>query len=311
MLVPEKISMVIYHKDCPDGFGAAFGVWLLRGEKAQYHPAIHGNIPPDVIGQHVLIADFSYPAEILTEMIRKASSLLVIDHHITAQKELAAISDQYKIFDMMHSGAYLVWRYLYPAGDVPLFIKYIEDRDLWSKKLPYNEEFSAGLAQYPFNFEVWKTLLTDFSQNTEALLHLKLRKTEPINRGFIVLAADRSNMNNLLRNAACRDVSINNKVYHVALLNSQLYRSDLGNQLLSQFPQADFSCVYTYSDAENSTHVSLRSENSRADVSEIAKLYGGGGHRNASGMTFKYIGNIIQLLTYSPSLPCPVSVHQN
>lgn len=52
-------TIVIYHADCPDGFGAAFAAWLVFGDSAQYVPARFGEPAPDVRGKEVYILDFS------------------------------------------------------------------------------------------------------------------------------------------------------------------------------------------------------------------------------------------------------------
>ena len=55
MIEPSAIDLVIYHKDCTDGFGAAYSAWKLLGSKAQYHAAKHGDAPPDVFDKTVAI----------------------------------------------------------------------------------------------------------------------------------------------------------------------------------------------------------------------------------------------------------------
>ena len=52
--------LIVYHGDCPDGFGAAFAAWKRYGDEADYVPVNHGDPPPDFRGRHVLVADFAY-----------------------------------------------------------------------------------------------------------------------------------------------------------------------------------------------------------------------------------------------------------
>lgn len=52
-------------------------------------------------------------------------------------------------------------------------------------------------------------------------------------------------------------------------------------ELLKRNPEAQFTVCW-YESYGGRTY-SLRSEDSRADASEVAKRYGGGGHRNAAG----------------------------
>ena len=41
---PEDIDLVIYHKNCTDGFGAAWAAHELLGSKAMYVPAQYDEI---------------------------------------------------------------------------------------------------------------------------------------------------------------------------------------------------------------------------------------------------------------------------
>ncbi len=42
----EKDIVVIYHKHCPDGFGAAYAAWKKFGDAAEYLPASYGDPVP-------------------------------------------------------------------------------------------------------------------------------------------------------------------------------------------------------------------------------------------------------------------------
>jgi len=59
------------------------------------------------------------------------------------------------------------------------------------------------------------------------------------------------------------------------------FASDLAHEMLKAYPQAPFAAVVV--DAYGGRTYSLRSEDGRRDVSEVARSFGGGGHRNAAG----------------------------
>ena len=59
-----------------------------------------------------------------------------------------------------------------------------------------------------------------------------------------------------------------------------MFASDVGHLMLERYPG---TIAMTWSDGGGYRHVSLRSLDDRPDVSEFAKKYGGGGHRNAAG----------------------------
>ena len=112
-----KNISVLYHAGCPDGFGAAWACWNKFGDNAEYIPVKHGASPPNVEGRNVIIVDFSYPEPILLEMERVAESLVLIDHHKSAIKELSHLS--FCHFDENFSGAYLAWKYFFGESSIP------------------------------------------------------------------------------------------------------------------------------------------------------------------------------------------------
>lgn len=59
------------------------------------------------------------------------------------------------------------------------------------------------------------------------------------------------------------------------------FASDLAHEMLKSHPDAPFAAVVV--DAYGGRTYSLRSEDSREDVAEVARSFGGGGHRNAAG----------------------------
>ena len=67
----------------------------------------------------------------------------------------------------------------------------------------------------------------------------------------------------------------------VPMVNATTLISEIGHALLIAYPKAPF--VVMYQDIPGKRVFSLRSEDSRMDVSEVAKARGGGGHRNAAG----------------------------
>jgi len=107
-MTATRPHLVIYHADCPDGFGAAYSAWLALGDKADYLPAKHGDPAPDVSGRQVYILDFAFSAELLGQMREQAESITLLDHHKTAQDQLRCMSCGPKfslLFDLQKSGA--------------------------------------------------------------------------------------------------------------------------------------------------------------------------------------------------------------
>jgi len=82
-------DICIYHGNCADGFTAAWAVWKRFGDSVEYIPGVYGESPPDVTGKNVVIVDFSYKRPVLLEMTKTARTVLVLDHHKTAEADLA------------------------------------------------------------------------------------------------------------------------------------------------------------------------------------------------------------------------------
>lgn len=277
-------TLCIYHANCADGFGAA---WVVRqalgADNVEFLPGHYGQPAPDVEGRDVIIVDFSYPYELLVLLGHQARTILVIDHHKTAAEELArhplrpapttfaewSTSAQRvgTVFDMNRSGAGLTWDYFNPGQPRPALINHIEDRDLWRFALPGTKDVMAAVFSYEQDFHLWDDLMKR---------HLSEFRAD----GNAIRRAHDKNVADLVQHA--RRLNIGG--HHVQTLNSPYYMaSDAGHILAQGEPFA--AC---YSDTPKGRVFSLRSEPDGLDVSDIAKQYGGGGHRNAAGFTVPF-----------------------
>jgi uncharacterized protein len=285
-LQPDDIDFVIYHHPCSDGTGAGYVAWKYLTHKfptrqVTYYGAAAGSSPPDVAGKNVLICDLSYRKQKLLTMIKEAKNLLVIDHHKSAELDLQDIDPKYKIFDMSHSGATLTWNYFYPDAPCPLLLRYIEDRDIWTKKLDHTDEFVSWFYMLPLDFEVYKQYAED-----DDLLMMGIKK-----KGFPYLELNNNYTNQAVTFTVPKFSRIEDKYYFVAYVNSSVLKSDIGNRIFDTFPNVDFTAVYSINDYNDTTSFSLRSTAKRADVSKIAFSLGGGGHEAASGVKVNYVTN--------------------
>ena len=269
-LTPFNVNIVLYHGKCIDGFSSALALWKIHKDKITYTPCYYNMIPPNVFNKNVLVCDFSFSYEETKRMINQAKNFLIIDHHVSAKRNLEKIDDKYKILDLNHSGAWLTWKWAH--NKIPKLIEYIQDRDIWTKKLEYTDQFFAKFKTIPFEFNEYNKLLND--NNLYKL----------IKDGISIYENDKHNMKNIIKKASCKLTEINGELYMIAYLNSNMYLSDLGNLLLSYIEICDFAVVYYYDNFNDITKFSLRSSDKKTDVSIIASLYGGGGHKNASGM---------------------------
>jgi len=293
MMKPEEVNVVIYHSPCSDGTGSGYIAWKYLSENfperdVEYCPASIGASPPkDLDGKNVLICDYSYKKDVLTGLLEKVNKLLIIDHHKSAEKELLDIPDNLKIFDMKHSGAMLTWLYFYPDIPPPLLIKYIEDRDIWTKALPNTDDFHSWFCTVPREFEEYHKYLNDD-------LLMKMINVKGIGYGEL----NQYYTNSALEYGVPKFCKIKDKYYLVCYVNSTICKSDIGNELFKTFTFADFTATYSINDSSDSTSFSLRSIDTGADVSEIARSLGGGGHAKASGVRVQYVTNVLPSQIY-------------
>lgn len=254
-------KLCIYHANCNDGFCAA---WLFHRAypDAEFHAATYGDTPPDVRDRDVYILDFSYKRDVLLALIRDAESLTLLDHHVTAKADLADIEGATIVFDMTKSGARLAAEFL-QLPSAPMLVDYTEDRDLWRWQLPSSREINAALSSYPRNFAIWDLL--DASSIDELAVE-----------GAAILRYQQQ-----LVDAACRHAELVRIGDHdVPVCHSTVLQSEIGERLCQGRPYA-----LIWWCAGDKYVCSLRSSPHGLDVSEIAKHYGGGGHKNAAGFS--------------------------
>ena len=300
--------LCIYHGNCADGFGAAWVVRHALGDEVEFHAGVYQGAPPDVTDRDVIMVDFSCKRPILLEMGQKARSILIIDHHKSAAEDLVADGNYvvdfgsytgdltwrrfldnveqdrcegapyariYAIFDMDRSGVGMAWDFFCGGGRPPL-IDHLEDRDLWHFQLDGTREILAVVFSYPYDFEVWDDLMA-LSQADNDRQHM-------IDEGAAIERKHHKDVAELV--ATCkRSMVIGGQEVWAANLPYTL-TSDAGH-LMCNIPYEGTNDLppfaACYWDTPDGRVFSLRSSDSGADVSAIAKQYGGGGHRNASG----------------------------
>lgn len=291
-----KPDIVIYHDHCADGFGAAWACWMRWRDACQYIPASYQQPPPDVTGKHVLIVDFSYKADVLREMGRVAKSVIILDHHKTAQADLSEwqiddvagnfwagdnpmalvhLNDDFigqpiaALFDMQKSGAVLAWEFCHDEP-VPMLLRLIQDRDLWRFTMPETKPFGLWLRSEPFDFERWELLAQELSDARDG--DRIMTEARAMQKFFDAKVEEIASF--ATRRVLCE--------FNPVVVNCPpMFASEVGHALLDKHPTAPFAA--TYFDAPNGRMWSLRSRDDREDVSAVAAIFGGGGHRNAAG----------------------------
>lgn len=256
--------LVIYHGKCLDGMTAAWAVWKAFGE-GDYIPADHGDAPPDVAGRDVVIVDFSYSRDIMEAMFLKARSLLVLDHHKSAQADLAGLA--FATFDMGRSGAGMAWDRFHPGQPRPVLVDLVEDGDLWRHALQGTREFQLRLEMEPMDFASWERVAGLSAQELEDFIAQGAILKRAFDGEVAVLLDDRY----AVTLAGETGLAVN---------ASGRYTSELGHHLA--VTSGSFGMVWRQRDG--ALKISLRSCGDY-DVALLAVKFGGGGHRNAASFT--------------------------
>jgi len=262
-LTPSSVTHILYHANCPDGYGAAWAAWEKLGDNAKYIAVSYNEpvpaLPPDA---RVAILDFSYPKEELLALKARIADLVVLDHHESAQRHLQGLPFAY--FDMNHSGARLSWDYFHPGEKVPDLVSFVEDRDIWRWALPQSHEFSDGLNSWPMDFQQWELLSRDIDAVIREGIPITRFKAEFINRVCQRVRTEEIDGHK---------VPVVNAPYELA--------SEVCSELLNRNPDAPFVASY-YDDQSRNRQWELRSKGD-FNVAVLAEKFGGGGHKHASG----------------------------
>lgn len=287
MATSNERPLVLYHAGCWDGFCAA---WVARKvhPDAEFIPVHYGQEPPDVCHRHVFILDFSYKRDVMKQIIGQAHSVCVLDHHRSAKDELdfpSCTPEQMKDgtgriyirFDMNKSGGRLAWDYFYGddyakmysnADELrPWLVDYTEDRDLWKWELPQSRFINAALRSYPLSFGGWDTF-SEIERGSTAWTGLLVA-------GEAIIRREKQIIDDHIRHA--REIKMVG--YKILAVNATVLFSDIAGELAKGRPFG--ACYFDRFDGKRQW--SLRSAPDGVDVSEVAKQFGGGGHRHAAG----------------------------
>lgn len=260
----------------------------MLGDKAQYVGIGHGKDKEekagDLRGKNVAVLDFSFDAEATARQVAAASQYVVLDHHASAEENLKALPDANKVFEMKMSGATLAWNFFHPGTEMPLLFRYVEDKDIWRWSLHNSDAFGAAFeltANIPSSGEVtcedFEPLDRLFKGGDEALQRLLVA-------GSTILRYQNSVIANHARKYTKRRLKQRPELV-CAVVNATTLASEIGNALAKE-PGVNFALIFTQESDCQGYRISLRScfpEEDQADVSAIAKLFGGGGHRAAAG----------------------------
>lgn len=316
----NKYNYVIYHRGCYDGFSAF--VILDKSGFIEKGATIFPDVPSAKIAprgiedKDVIIMDTAYKYDILKEIFRSAKSVTFIDHHITIRDDVTKLKDEFTsesksiniIYNEDECGASLTWHFCYPDKKLPWFLKYIKANDIgkWEmfnntyNFMAYlNVHFQTELSKE--NIEKWNTL---FDKDTVKRMIKKGRIYKEYIDYMLDTNSNKYSMMSFPSEKIYEEYTEYFKQpgqYKVAVSSMPCPNSSqLGNKMMKEI-NCDFVMFFTQNLDKKEYILSLRSD--EVDVGEIAKIFGGGGHKLASACSIQMDKYSIDDLFMKDSLP--------
>jgi oligoribonuclease NrnB/cAMP/cGMP phosphodiesterase (DHH superfamily) len=211
----------------------------------------------------VFIVDFSFKKEAMETLIKENSNVVWIDHHKTAMEnnpDLWADMSIDGIRSLHKAGGELTWEWFHPTIKPPLPILLLGDRDMWKFKYdntkPFYETTSMEFKKPDVNL-LSDGIVTDFVNKGKILLKKKQRQVKA---------------------AYAQGSTVMFHGHKTRIVNSINNSSDIGAYC---YEYERFPIALIWSIRNGKVVCGLRSNT--IDVGAIAKTYGGGGHKFASG----------------------------
>lgn len=276
-------TYVLFHAGCWDGLASAWCARRFLQDRVPdviYQPVQYDSPAPELEpGSRLLLLDFCYPLEQLMAWWKGARAmkfLTIIDHHKTHEEIIAQFIKQLEgpdsrlrlVFNGNRSAAPLAWIHFFEQEPVPGMIQYIEDRDLWAWKMTGSREVCACLRSYPLAFET----LDKYSLMTYQQIYMEM-----FSPGEAILRREKQIIDSHLRFASEMEIA----GHKVLCTNATVLTSEIAGALAKGRP---FGACY-FDSKEGKRIWSLRSTAEGIDVSEVAKKFGGGGHKHAAGFS--------------------------
>ena len=216
--------------------------------------------------ERLVIVDFSFKPELMEKVLKKTTHITWIDHHKTAfeykySMELAGLRDE------RYSGCELAWMHFRSLFPMPHSVKLIGDRDKWAWKFGQETTtFNQGIKLYDTSPDspFWDGLFTD---DADVTIKYICKEGETCIRFRDSFCADYA------KGYGFETEFEGHKAFAMGLY---MFGSEAFGQRIREYPL----CLSFEFDGKNYV-VGLYSET--IDVSEIAKRYGGGGHKGAAG----------------------------
>ena len=261
--------------------------WRDDGRDSYFSINYDVNFPFDIIkpNEQVIIVDFSLRNHAqLQKLMMKTKDIIWIDHHKTAIEKFSnfvglageKISEINGIREDGKAGCELAWKHFYSQKPYPLAVKYAGRYDVWDFS-EFGENlniFQAGIRLDKHNPEddIWNDLLKynhgsglrEIMINGKIALKFRTNRYKSLIKAFSFYAEFEG-----LKAICC----------NVGSTSSQLFDS---------VDEDSYEIMIPFVASDRGWTLSLYTKKD-IDCSEIAKKYGGGGHKKAAGFQCKQL----------------------
>ena len=235
------------------------------------------NIIPN---EQIFIVDFSLQKEgEFDKLLSITKNVIWIDHHKTAIEKHPNMANLKGIRDTSMSGCELTWKYFYGEKFMPKIIEMLGHYDVWNFS-KYGEELNklqAGIRleetnPTSYNWQRW------FEGGIDELANI-------LNKGIIALQYRNNYYKSLIKGWS---FSAMFEGYKIIACNAGSVSSQLFDSIKEDY---DLMMPFVFDGKQFTVSIYTKKD---IDCSELAKKYGGGGHKQASGFQCKELPFIKQ-----------------
>lgn len=282
----------IYHKRDFDGYCSG-AIIKYKFPEAKLVGADYGEpLGVDVTGEDVIMSDVSFDMEVMQDIATKSKSFVWIDHHISAIQKYGEYTKNNNLrcdvkLENGRAACELTWEYLFPDIEMPLAIKILGEYDTWRNQDKERWDniimpFQYGMRSKYYGADDFPIGLFDINQEPVKAVY------EIIQVGKIILDYQKRQNTINCRKSFTAEIG----KYRAICLNGSGFSSQTFESVYDE-KKHDIMVPFQY-DGEKWI-VSFYTTKDDVDCSELAKSFGGGGHKQASGAQTDDINKIIKI----------------
>jgi len=263
----------------------------------------YGQPIPDLSGyDKVIIVDISFPEydmDCIVQENNQEHRLIWIDHHISAIN-LLEDNNYNGLRDTNYAACELTWKYFFPNEPMPEIVRLLGRYDCFGHKGTDEEqkvlEFQYGARQCISNYEDAYSYLVDVIEDMEDGLSFihddstlgKIHSSGIAIYEYLCTEAKQAYKNGFRISFSHPQL----KIVNFICINKERF-NPINFGIDYNKDGYDGAACFHY--ANGMWNFSLYNDNSEVDCSQIAKQYGGGGHRGAAGFVLDW-ENFIKLI---------------